>query len=510
MEPYYSALISLAFFCSNVLILLLILYWNRQKPAAKPPKPGPPTMPPAPTVEPFLEPGEILGWEFDYASKTASESMQDRHTMVNFYLIITGVVASGVIGLLSSNTDLPTADGTVLLWVLCLVGWLYLLKLIRLREAWYDSALAMNEIKKFYIQHAKQLPAGLLRTAFYFKPETLPRPDKKWTVFFYSASLLGLLNSVAFVIGGVLLNPSALVASPWVGGVIVLLGLGMFIFNEWLYFALLKLKTEAGVKAPSSIPGSSSPGKDVSATNIGISGASTDPLRNQNSGDIMFEWKKSPAVQDSEGLVKVHEETVDYQFGSLFRIVRASLQYRRFDGRMSEEINRINFERGDSVGILLYNPNQDEVALVRQFRYPVYASLSPSERQGEGARQGWILETVAGVQDVGLSVLQVANKELLEEAGIVVKGELQPITQFYVSPGGTSEMIRLFLGEVEERQQANTEFGVTAEGEDTQVVVISFKTAMEMVARGEINDGKTIIALQYLALKKNQSSSSTH
>jgi hypothetical protein len=39
-----------------------------------------------------------------------------------------------------------------------------------------------------------------------------------------------------------------------------------------------------------------------------------------------------------------------------------------------------------------------------------------------------------------------------------------------------------------------------AEGEDTRVVVLPFHEAMDMIARGEIRDAKTIIALQHLAL----------
>jgi len=44
--------------------------------------------------------------------------------------------------------------------------------------------------------------------------------------------------------------------------------------------------------------------------------------------------------------------------------------------------------------------------------------------------------------------------------------------------------------------------GIAAEGEDTQVVVLPFGEALDMVARGEISDAKTVIALQHLALLK--------
>jgi ADP-ribose pyrophosphatase len=169
---------------------------------------------------------------------------------------------------------------------------------------------------------------------------------------------------------------------------------------------------------------------------------------------------------------------------------------------LSEPETRINFERGDSVGVLLYDPGEDAVVLVRQFRYPVYAGLDPGARAGDGARRAWILEIVAGVHDPGRTVQGVARKELLEEAGYQVTGELQPIGSIYPSPGGSSERIHLFLGEVDHRQRVGQGGGVPAEGEDIQIVVLSFSQVMDMVARGEISDAKTIIALQHLALRK--------
>lgn len=205
---------------------------------------------------------------------------------------------------------------------------------------------------------------------------------------------------------------------------------------------------------------------------------------------------------DADLWVKILDLVEDYSFGRLFRVVRARLQHRRFDGRMSDPITRINFERGDSVGVLLYDATDDAVVLVRQFRYPVYASLDPDERAGDGARKAWLSEIVAGVKDEGRTVAEVAHKELLEEAGYEVLGGLQPIATIYPSPGGTSERIHLFLGEVDHRRRSGHGGGVAAEGEDIQIVVLPFRVAMGMVGRGEICDAKTVVALQHLALRK--------
>jgi ADP-ribose pyrophosphatase len=109
---------------------------------------------------------------------------------------------------------------------------------------------------------------------------------------------------------------------------------------------------------------------------------------------------------------------------------------------------------------------------------------------------------VAGVVDKSRAVNEVAHKELRDDAGYVMTGDLQFITAMYPSPGGSSERIHLYVGEVDHRHRDASGGGVAAEGEDIQIVVLPFAEAMAMVARGEINDAKTIIALQHLALRK--------
>lgn len=235
---FFQILIPFVFLVANVLTLLAILAMNRRGGAKS-------SQPPAPTQETQgenpLVARDILGWEFEYARFTASEAMQDRHTMVNFYLLVTGVLVSGVVGVLAQNTGLPKATGTLLLWLLCGIGWLYFLKIIRLRQAWHGSAQAMNKIKDFYIQHVKDFAPDELREAFLWKSDTLPPPDKPWTVFFYSAMLIALLNSAAYVMGGALLSLAAARRLPLlVLGALAVFGLAFFAFHVWLYFAFLK------------------------------------------------------------------------------------------------------------------------------------------------------------------------------------------------------------------------------------------------------------------------------
>jgi ADP-ribose pyrophosphatase len=202
--------------------------------------------------------------------------------------------------------------------------------------------------------------------------------------------------------------------------------------------------------------------------------------------------------------VKILDLVEDYSFGSIFRVIRATLRHRRFDGHMSEEITRINIDRGDSVGVLLYDPDEDVVLLTRQFRYPVYASIDPDIVKEGGAKQAWLLEVVAGIIDPGHSAVEIASKELMEEAGYVVQGGLRPIATIYPSPGWTSERIYLFLGLVDHKDRLTAGGGLPSEGEDIQVESISLQESIMMIARGEVSDAKTIIALQHLASLKSR------
>jgi ADP-ribose pyrophosphatase len=211
-------------------------------------------------------------------------------------------------------------------------------------------------------------------------------------------------------------------------------------------------------------------------------------------------------MDDPEGgaWVKILDLEEDYSFRGMFRVIRARLQYQRFDGHMSEEITRINFERGDSVGVLLYDPAEDVVVLTRQFRYPVYTRIEPEIIEKGGAKQAWLLEIVAGIIDPGHSVVEAASREVLEEAGYEVQGDFRPVATIYPSPGWTSERMHIFLGFVDQKDQLDAGGGIPSEGEDIQVEILPFQDSMKMIARGEISDAKTIVALQHLALLKSR------
>ncbi len=231
------------FLAANVVVLLFILWHNKRFPQHLKA-----TSVEAVTDRIDLNVSDVLGWEFEYARTTASEAMQDRHSMINYYLLLVGISGSGVAAVLGKDieqrqiSNLSAIMGTVILWLLSSIGWFYFLIIIRLRQAWYDSVSAMNQIKDFYIQHANLVEPHVLQRAFRWKTHGLPAPAKAWTVYFYAAILVGFVNSIAYTLGSalVLISLSATPPGAWMPGVlVVVMGLGLFVFHVRLYFAFL-------------------------------------------------------------------------------------------------------------------------------------------------------------------------------------------------------------------------------------------------------------------------------
>lgn len=222
-----------------VSVVLITLALNKRDAAAFRSRPTPPL---PPTAAPVLDAATILDKEFDYAQQTASEALSDRHTMINFYLVFVGVVLSAIVAQVSGGAG-PRFLGTFLAWLLAIIGWFYFIQVIRLRMAWHDSARAMSQIKEFYFRHAKDFSQAELREGFRWQAHTLPSPDRPWTIFFYSAMTIAFLNTISFVIGGLLLNPRNVQLAPLVIiGCMLLLGIILFAFHTWMYFAFLRAR----------------------------------------------------------------------------------------------------------------------------------------------------------------------------------------------------------------------------------------------------------------------------
>lgn len=177
-----------------------------------------------------------------------------------------------------------------------------------------------------------------------------------------------------------------------------------------------------------------------------------------------------------------------------FRLSRYHLQHKLYNGGWSAEIEREVFERGDTVGVLLYDPERDEVVMVEQFRLAAHLAGMPA----------WELEVVAGIVDhAGESAIELARREAQEEAGMTLIGEPEFLHRYMPSTGACTEVIDLFCARVD-ASGAGGIHGLATEHEDIKVVVLSFAAAMRHVAADKIKNGPTLLALYWLAAQRER------
>ena len=193
----------------------------------------------------------------------------------------------------------------------------------------------------------------------------------------------------------------------------------------------------------------------------------------------------SPAFNGSDVEV-LSTKTV---YDGFFKMVKYRLRHKLFAGGWSGEFERELFERGHAAAVLPYDPVLDNVVLIEQFRIGALAADC----------QPWQLEIVAGMLDhENESPEQVIRREATEESGLVL-GKTEKISRYLSSSGGCSEILDIFISEVDSRL-AQGIHGVASESEDIRVHVVSRNQAYQWLESGKIENAATIIALQWLQL----------
>jgi len=161
---------------------------------------------------------------------------------------------------------------------------------------------------------------------------------------------------------------------------------------------------------------------------------------------------------------------------------------------MGAEIDREIFERGHAAACLLYDPDLDKLVLIEQFRAGALAALA-SPWFDEAETSPWLIEIVAGILEDGEEPEAVVRREALEEAGCVI-GHIEPLFNYLVSPGGSSESMFVFLGRVD-AANAGGVHGLKCEGEDIHVLAVDAQEVFEMLDKVCIINCMTLISLQW-------------
>lgn len=174
------------------------------------------------------------------------------------------------------------------------------------------------------------------------------------------------------------------------------------------------------------------------------------------------------------------------RFKGFFELIEYEYEVERFNGG-TLNLTREVFERGTAAAVLAYDPNEDSLVLVEQFRSGAMHTHNP-----------WLVELIAGMIEPNENPSNVVAREAVEEAGC----ELSNITHmldYLVSPGGTTESVSLFAATCDSTRVADVA-GLEEEGEDIKVRVISRTEFMQQLHAGRINNAMTLIAAQWLAL----------
>ncbi|HZC07110.1 MAG TPA: hypothetical protein VE338_15855 [Ktedonobacterales bacterium] len=177
----------------------------------------------------------ILLEEFNYASVTAYQAQEDRARMFNLYLLLIGVLGSGLAAVYQLGGGLKSYAGELSITLLVVAGFMgvaFFTKLIRLRQAWRESALAMSVIKEYYIREfTASAPKSV--NAFYWRLKSLPTGEKRTSTTAVVCGTVAALGALCFggaaVVAGLLAFPRWFAAREatelaWAGAGIVTVG----------------------------------------------------------------------------------------------------------------------------------------------------------------------------------------------------------------------------------------------------------------------------------------------
>jgi nudix-type nucleoside diphosphatase (YffH/AdpP family) len=167
------------------------------------------------------------------------------------------------------------------------------------------------------------------------------------------------------------------------------------------------------------------------------------------------------------------------------KLDRYTIRYTRGDGGEAI-IHREVHDHGHGATVLPYDARRGTVLLVRQFRLPAYL------HDGDG----FIIEACAGLLD-GDDPVQCAKREAEEELGFRL-ANLRFMTTVYATPGAVTERMSLFVADYDHAARISAGGGEAHEGEDIEVMEMSFEDMRRMVQDGRIVDAKTVLLSLFL------------
>ena len=179
-------------------------------------------------------------------------------------------------------------------------------------------------------------------------------------------------------------------------------------------------------------------------------------------------------------------------YKGFFSVEEHDLTYQKFNKEQSNVVTRSTLVSSDAVIVLPYDPVNDRILLIEQFRSGPYV---------KGDKHPWVLEPIAGLIDEGETPESAGIREAEEEAHLEIK-RLELVARSYPSPGISTEFFHQYIGIVELLDSSDLIAGLSSENEDIRSHIFEYEQFFEMIERGKVNVGPLI--LLGLWLSKNR------
>ena len=179
-------------------------------------------------------------------------------------------------------------------------------------------------------------------------------------------------------------------------------------------------------------------------------------------------------------------------YRGFFSVEEHKLSYRKFNNTQSDVVTRSALISSDAVIVLPYDPINDRVLLIEQFRTGPYVKRDNNP---------WVLEPIAGLVDEGETPELAGLREAQEEAHLKIEN-LELVARSYPSPGISTEFFHQYVGIASLPESTNLITGLESEAEDIQSHIFSYEEFSKMINEGDINVGPAI--LLGLWLSKNR------
>ncbi len=181
-------------------------------------------------------------------------------------------------------------------------------------------------------------------------------------------------------------------------------------------------------------------------------------------------------------------------YKGFFSVEEHDLTYQKFNNDRSDIVTRSTLVSSDAVIVLPYDPVNDRILLIEQFRVGPYI---------KGDENPWVLEPIAGLIDEGETPESAGIREAREEAHVEIK-RLELVARSYPSPGISTEFFHQYIGIVELLDNSDLIAGLSSENEDIRCHIFEYKQFFEMIESGKVKVGPLILLGLWLSKNRNR------